>query len=283
MKIDGREIGSGHLPYIVAEMSANHNGDLNRALKIIDAADGASADAVKIQVYHPGKLAAARGGADKVIEFGLWAGRKLGDIYHEGHTPMEWLPVLFKHAATRKITLFASVFDAEDLPILEAFGCPAYKISSFELTNTTLISAVAATGKPLIMSCGMSSANDISAAIKASSGVESALLHCVSNYPTPIERANLARIPLMHYTYGKAIGYSDHTLGNAAPIAAVALGACIIEKHLKLTPDEYGLDAAFSCDPVQFGYLVTSCCNAWKACQEDSAPFEPYRSLRSVA
>jgi len=283
MNIDGIEISPLHPPYIVAELSSNHNGSYQRACDIIRAAADAGADAVKLQVYDPLRLATSRGGPDKVIDTGPWKGKRLLDLYIEGHTPIDWVPSLFDDARDIGVTLFSSVFDEEGVDFLEQCGCPAYKISSFELTNTRLIEKAASTGKPLIISTGMADHADIAAAFRASNGVPFALLHCVSQYPCPVEHANLGRIPDMRRMYGRPTGWSDHTMGNEAAIAAVALGACIVEKHLTLRRSDGGLDALFSMEPDEFSVMATACRKTWLALQEPDKPVEPYKHLRSVA
>lgn len=282
MKIGGRQIGSGHQPYLVAEMSCNHGGDFPRALTIIRKAKQAGADAVKIQVFDPVKLAVARGGIEKPVGPGPWEGRTLGSLYQEAQTPIGWLPDLFGYARDIGITMFASVFDEDAVDLLEQFDCPAYKVSSFELRNAALIRKAASTGKPLILSTGMAEPHDISAAIQAASGTEFALLHCVSAYPCPIEKANLWRIERMRRIYGCPIGWSDHTIGSEAAIAATALGASIIEKHMTLDRNDGGLDATFSMGPHEFSDMVDSVRATWNACQETEA-LVPYQDLRAQA
>lgn len=284
MKIDGRRIGQNEPPYIVAELSANHNGSLSRACAIIGEAQQAGADAVKVQIYDPDKLAAARGGRDKVLAGGPWAGRSLLDLYSEGHTPISWLPKMQEYAAKKCITLFASVFHVEDVEALAAFGVPSFKISSFDLTNRALVCEVSEMGKPMIMSTGMASIGEIGGALKSSGSVldHVALLHCVSDYPCPIEKANLGRIEELHYKFQVPVGFSDHTLGNTAAIAAVARGACIIEKHLTLNRADGGLDSSFSSEPHEFAEMVKACRDAWLACQE-SEPADAYKDLRVTA
>jgi len=283
MNIDGLEVGPQHPPLIIAEMSANHNGDYRRACEIIKAAADAGADLVKMQVYDPLRLATSRGGPDKVIDTGPWKGKRLLDLYIEGHTPIDWVPSLFDEARDIGVTLFSSVFDEQAVDFLEQCGCPAYKIASFELPNLGLIEKAASTGKPLIISTGMADGAEIAAAFKASGGAPLALLHCVSQYPCPVEHANLGRIPHMRRVYGRPIGWSDHTMGNEAAIAAVALGACIVEKHLTLRRSDGGLDAMFSMEPDEFSVMATACRKTWLALQEPEKPVEPYKHLRSVA
>ena len=285
MNIDGHPIGTSHPPFVIAEMSANHNGDLARALKLIDAAVAAGADAIKLQAYDPVHLAVARGGIDKKLDKGPWAGWTLGDLYSQAHTPRAWFPVLFEHAERAGITIFSSVFSEEEVDFLNQLGAPAFKISSFDLTNLALIRKTAATGKPLIISTGMGTTKEIGEAIVAAeiAGPDLALLHCVSDYPCLIEDANIQRIQYLRCIFQVPVGFSDHTLGNDATIGGVALGACIIEKHLTLARSDGGLDAEFSCEPHELKALVASAQNVWKACQEPSGTAEAYTDLRVQA
>jgi sialic acid synthase SpsE len=282
MNIAGLPVACGKRPLLVCEMSANHNGSLARALEIIVTAKAVGADLCKIQVYDPAKLANARGGADKVLQSGPWAGRTLGSLYAEGAIDLAWLPHLFDKAADVGIPLFASVFDLDAIDLLEGFGCPAYKVSSFELRDAPLIRKAALTGKPLILSTGMATPHDISAALQAASGTDYALLHCVSAYPCPVEKANLWRISHMRRVYGCPIGWSDHTMGDVAALTATALGAAIIEKHLTLSRKDGGLDAAFSMEPDDFEDMAKRVKVAWAAYQETDAP-TPYKDLRATA
>lgn len=284
IEIDGRKIGTDCPPYIIAEMSGNHNGVLARAETIIMAAAKAGASSVKFQFYDPVRLAHRRGGADYVLRSGPWAGRTLIDIYGEGHTPFGWIPDLFACAAFHNITAFASVFDADHVPLLDPF-VPAWKVSSFEMKDVDLVRAMARTGKPMILSTGMATLEEIADAIDEVYEINDypvALLHCVSAYPCPINQANLARMADIIATFGSPVGFSDHTLGSDAAVAAVALGACIIEKHLTLDRKDGGLDSSFSAEPAEFKTLVERCHNAWEACRpvDDLAP---YRELRTSA
>lgn len=282
MIIETREIGTDCPPLYVAELSANHVGSLDTALRLIKAAKQAGADAVKFQFYDPIRLAHKRGGIDYVLRSGPWSGRTLLDIYTEGRTPFEWIPDLFACAHDQNIIAFASVFDVDHVPLLAPY-VPAWKIASFEMRDHALVQACAATGKPLIVSTGMASLDEINDTLDAAyevSDMEVALLHCVSDYPCPIDRANLARMCDLMATFGGVIGYSDHTLGNDAAVAAVALGAKIIEKHLTL--DGQGLDGAFSADQAEFAALVRRCRNAWAATRP-VAQSEPYKELRTNA
>jgi N-acetylneuraminate synthase len=247
----------------------------------MDAAKEAGADSFKLQIYNPSDLAHARGGRDKVITQGPWAGRTLIDIYTEGALPVLWLPRLFLHAKELDLTLFASVFDWDGIQALRQFDCAAAKIASFELRDLPLIRTARLLKVPMILSTGMARDQEISDAYAAAGGRDVAVLHCVSAYPCPVEKANLKRILHLRANY-PYVGFSDHTLGNEAAIGAVALGACIIEKHLTLSRDDGGLDAAFSSEPKEFASLVKSVRATWEACQ-GGEQFTPYKDLRSNA
>jgi N-acetylneuraminate synthase len=262
MQIDGRQIGPGHPPYIVAELSGEHRGSYDRCRGLIRAAKEAGADAAKLQCFEPFALSEARGGADKVLALGLWAGRTLYSLYCETYTRWGWFPELFGYAREIGITLFSSVFDEESLRELEGYGlCPAYKISSFEFTDLPLIGKVAATRKPMIMSVpATASASDIRGAMLAAVNLDSniAYLHCVSEYPAAdphFERLAELQERLGHWV----VGFSDHTLGIASAVEAVKRGASIIEKHLTLSRAEGGPDKAFSLEPAELAQLVQAC------------------------
>lgn len=285
MRIDNHDIGPGFAPYVIAELSANHNGMLGRALQLIREAKEAGADAVKIQLYDPMKLAVARGGPMKAIESGPWAGRTLLDIYEVGHTPREWFPAMFDYARKHGITLFSSVFDEDGVDFLVELDCPALKIASFELTNLPLIRKAASTGKPVILSAGMASIDEIHEATDVTGyrGADRAVLHCVSAYPCPPEQANLGRICELDEVF-EIVGFSDHTLGPECAIAAVALGASIIEKHITLDRNDGGLDASFSMEPKEFAEMVSAIRNVHAALQPPKGDGEAiYRELRSRA
>jgi pseudaminic acid synthase len=266
--IAGRHIGSGYRPYIIAEISANHNGELAQALQIIDAAVEAGADAVKIQTYRPDTITLKSDAPDFQITEGLWAGHTLYELYESAHTPWEWHRTLFDHAARRGITIFSSPFDSTAVDLLEELGAPAYKIASFEAVDLPLIRYVASTGKPIIISTGMADLTEIAEAVQAAreGGCRSlALLHCVSGYPAPASDYNLATIGDMAQQFGLPVGLSDHTLDNTTAIASVALGACIIEKHVTLDRTGGGPDDSFSLEPPELAALCKGAKTAWEA------------------
>jgi len=249
-------------------MSGNHNGDLKRALSLIEAASRAGADAVKLQTYTADTITIEHDGPEFTISRGLWAGRTLYELYDEAHTPWEWHPVLFARAAELGLTVFSSPFDDTAVDFLESLDVPAYKIASFELLDLPLVRRVSATRKPVIISSGMSSEGDIGEALEAarSAGAnEIVLLHCVSGYPTPASEANLKMITTLARQFAVPVGLSDHTLGTVVATAAVALSACVIEKHFTLSRADEGPDAAFSLEPSELAELVVKCRMAWEA------------------
>lgn len=268
INIAGRDIGDGCAPYIIAEMSANHNGDLKAALRIIEEAKCAGSDAIKIQTYRPDTITLKSDLPDFQITDGLWAGRTLYDLYEWAHTPWDWHKPLFEHARKLGITIFSSPFDTTAVDLLEDLDAPAYKIASFEAVDLPLIRYVASTGKPMIISTGMADAEEIQEAIDAarSGGCqELAILHCVSGYPAPPEDYNLRTIPDMIERFGLVTGLSDHTLDNTTAIASVALGASIIEKHFTLDRSGGGPDDSFSLEPAELAALCRGARTAWNA------------------
>ncbi|ASM74628.1 pseudaminic acid synthase (plasmid) [Pseudosulfitobacter pseudonitzschiae] len=268
MKIGQRKIGIGHSPYVICEMSANHNGDLSKALEIITKAAMTGADAVKLQTYRPDTITLDANTPDFQIEGGLWDGRTLYDLYEEAHTPWDWHRPLFDHARKLGLTVFSSPFDTTAVDLLEDLNAPAYKVASFEVIDLPLIRYIAATGKPMIMSTGMADDVEIAEAVEAAHEggcTELALLHCVSGYPAPAADYNLATILDMAARFGLPVGLSDHTIDNTTAIASVALGASIIEKHFTLDRDGGGPDDSFSLEPAEFTALCTSVRTAWEA------------------
>jgi pseudaminic acid synthase len=266
--IDGRAISSEHPPYIIAELSANHNGKIKNALSLIDEAKQAGADAVKLQTYTADTITVNSDAEDFQITGGLWDGKTLYQLYEEAHTPWEWHEVLFKYAKEKGITIFSSPFDKSAVDLLEELNAPAYKIASFEAVDLPLIKYVASTGKPMIISTGMADVDEIQEAIvTAQDGgcKELAILHCVSGYPASAEDYNLRTIPDMFERFNLVTGLSDHTLDNTTAIASVAVGASIIEKHFTLDRLGGGPDDSFSLEPKDLNALCNASKVAWSA------------------
>lgn len=281
--IAGRPIGPGERPYIVAEMSGNHNGDIQRAFRILDAAKQAGADAVKIQTYRADTITIDHCGPEFMVKGGLWDGRRLYELYEEAHTPWEWHEAIFEYAHQIGITLFSSPFDHSAVDFLEQLGAPAYKIASPELIDLPLIRKVASTGKPIIMSTGMANLEEIGEAIAAAreaGAKEIVVLHCTAAYPAPPEEANLATIAEIARRFDVTVGLSDHTLGTTVSALAVVLGATFIEKHFTLSRAEGGVDSAFSLEPSELAELVSTTRIAQVAI--GSPAFEPTESERIV-
>jgi len=269
-QIADRPIGQGHPCYIIAEMSANHGGSLEHALRVLEAAKECGADAIKIQTYTADTMTIP---CDKpMFRVGsgsaLWTGRDLHSLYQEAYTPWEWQPRLKQAADDLGIPLFSTPFDATSVDFLETMNVPAYKIASFEVPDLALIRKVAALGKPMIMSTGMATLGEIHDAVEtihATGNHQLALLKCTSAYPADPRDMNLRTIPHLGEAFGVVAGLSDHTMGSAIPVAAVALGACIIEKHFCLSRSEGGPDSAFSMEPEDLRQLVRDVRNAEKA------------------
>jgi len=285
MKIGDCEIGPGQPPYIVAEVGANHGGDLDQAIRLIDAAKDAGANAVKVQAYTADTITIQSSRPEFMLTEGPWQGQTLYDLYKQAETPFEWFPRLFDHAKNRGITCFASVFDPSAVDCLERLGCPAYKIASFELVDLPLIRYAARTGKPLILSTGLADQKEIDQAVGMSYyGFRSdvAVLHCVSGYPTPIEQAGLKRFREMRaLLHPIPVGISDHSLGIEVPVAATALGACMIEKHLTVSRLNSTPDGLFSMEMTEFAKMANVVRKIWSAMQPGQAASEkPQQSLR---
>lgn len=266
--IAGRRIAIDEQPYVIAELSANHNGKLGTALRIIEEAKTAGANAVKLQTYRPDTITLDCDSEDFRIRGGLWDGRTLYELYQEAHMPWEWHAPLFQQARQLGITLFSSPFDSTAVDLLEDFDAPAYKIASFEAVDLPLIRYVASTRKPMIISTGMADVDEIQEAIAAAreGGCRDlAILHCVSGYPAPAEDYNLRTIPEMIQRFGLVTGLSDHTLDNTTAITSVAMGASIIEKHFTLDRSGGGPDDSFSVEPSELASLCRDCKTAWAA------------------
>ena len=268
MKINGRKIGLDYPPYIIAELSANHNGSMETALKIIEQAKLCGADAVKLQTYKADTITLNSQNEEFMIRGGLWDGQSLYELYEKAHLPWDWHKPLFDYARELDITIFSSPFDNTAVDLLEDLNAPAYKIASFEAVDLPLIKYVASTGKPMIISTGMADAEEIQEAIDAarSGGCkELAILHCVSGYPAPAEDYNLRTIPNMMERFGLVTGLSDHTLDNTTAIASVVLGASVIEKHFTLDRNAGGPDDSFSLEPTDLTALCRDSQTAWAA------------------
>lgn len=268
-EIDGRRIGPGQPAYVIAELSANHHQSLAEALDLISLAKESGADAAKIQTYTPDTITIDSDSPLFVHGHGsLWEGKSLYQLYEEAYTPWEWHAEMFAHAKNLGITLFSSPFDETAVDLLEKLNAPAYKIASFELVHLPLIRRAAQTGKPMIMSTGMGSLQEIAEAVEAArdGGCRSlALLKCTSAYPAPPEEANLRRIPHMAEAFGVPTGLSDHTMGSTVAVASVCQGGCIIEKHFTKSRSVPGPDSAFSMEPAEFRQMVADVRTAEKA------------------
>jgi len=268
MQINNRKIGPDYSPYVIAEMSANHNGDINNAYKIIDMAKKSGADAVKIQTYRPDTITMDMKTPEFMIKGGLWDGKSLYELYESAYMPWEWHKPLFDYAKKIGITIFSSPFDNTAVDLLEDLNTPAYKIASFEAIDLPLIKCVAQTGKPMIISTGMADAQEIQEAIEAAREggcKELAILHCVSGYPAPAADYNLRTLVDMQKRFGLITGLSDHTIDNTTAIASVALGASIIEKHVTLDRNGGGPDDSFSLESEELKQLCVGAKTAWDA------------------
>ena len=271
IKISDREIGAGHPTYIIAEMSANHGQNFDQALRIIAAAKEAGADAVKLQTYTADTLTIDSDKEWFRIKGTAWQGRNLYELYQEAATPWEWQPRLLEAATGMGLACFSTPFDATAVDFLEGIGVPAHKVASFELVDLVLLKKIGATGKPVIMSTGMATLAEIDEAVttlRQAGSREIALLKCTSAYPASAAAMNLRTIPHLAEAFGVIAGLSDHTLGLAAPVAAVALGACIIEKHLTLSRAAGGPDSGFSLEPAEFKAMVNAVREAEQALGE---------------
>ncbi|MEZ8887942.1 pseudaminic acid synthase [Vibrio sp. 10N.247.311.14] len=266
--IDGRKIGPDYSPYIIAELSANHNGDINRAYQIMEEAKKAGADAIKLQSYTHETITMDCDSEEFQIHGGLWDGQTLYELYKGAHMPWDWHELLFAKAKELDITIFSSPFDFTAVDLLEELNAPAYKIASFELIDLPLIARVAKTGKPMIMSTGMANKEEIQEAVDCarSNGCEELIvLHCVSGYPAPAEQYNLRTIADISERFDVLSGLSDHTIDNATAVASVVLGACLIEKHVTMDRNGGGADDSFSLEPKELAQLCKDSRTAWQS------------------
>lgn len=266
--LDGIKVGPGHKPYVIAEVSGNHNGSVDRAKAIITAAAENGADAVKLQTYTADTMTIKSDRPEFRISGGLWDGYTLWDLYEWAHTPFEWHEELFAHASNCGVSCISTPFDETAVDLLESLNAPYYKVASFEMTDLPLVRRIAQTGKPMIISTGMANLQEIATTLDVArehgSG-EIVLLHCISGYPTPIGEANLSAIPALAQEFDVLVGLSDHTMGNTAVIASIGLGACLIEKHFTLSRADGGPDADFSMEPPELAQLTASVADAFAA------------------
>lgn len=279
MEIEGVKIGSKHPPYVIAEVSCNHGGKLENAKKLIKLAKAANASAVKTQCYEPQTITMNMNKPDFIVQDGLWKGRTLWELYKTAHTPFSWHPDLYKVAKDSNITVFSSVFDKTAVDWLEKLDCPAYKIASMEIVDIPLIEYAASTGKPMIISTGMASDGEILDAYRAAP--RAAFLHCMSEYPGTIETSNLGGIKhLQRLLPDNLVGISDHTVSTLIPIAAVALGACIIEAHFGHLKGVESEDDEFSFDALGFAEMVGYARQTFAAMQATPQDGNPTRQVR---
>lgn len=293
-EIDGCGVGSGYPPYIVAELSANHNGKLSNALKVIEAAASAGVNAIKLQTYTPETLTIDHHSSDFQLTEGPWAGKSLYELYEIAHTPWEWHETLFRKGRDLGLSVFSTPFDQSSVDFLEQFNPPVYKIASFEIVDLPLIEYVSQTGKPLIISTGMASDSEIQEAVDTarSAGCKYiCLLHCTSGYPTPPTETRLQEIPRIRNQFDVIAGLSDHTLGTTVPVVAVAMGAAIVEKHVTLSRSEGGPDSEFSMEPAELRQLTKEVHIAYASLENSQKQLQPSeipqkslrRSLYAVA
>ncbi len=262
LTINGVKVSNENPPYIIAELSANHNGSIDRAKKTILEAKKSNVAAVKIQTYTPDTMTIRSKKPDFLIKKGLWKERTLYDLYSEAYTPFEWHKDLFEYAKKIGITIFSSPFDESAVDLLESLNTPAYKVSSFELVDLPLIKCIAKKKKPMIISTGMASLSEIEDAIetaKINGCNEIAIMHCISSYPAKPNELNLKSIKILKKTFNILVGFSDHTLGNKSCMTAVALGAALVEKHFTLSRSDGGVDSQFSAEPSEMKSLVKNC------------------------
>lgn len=270
VRISGRLISETEKPFVIAEMSGNHNQSLERALELVNVAADSGADALKLQTYTPKTITLDEDSGDFCVNDpdSLWYGETLGSLYTKAYTPWEWHRQIFEHAASKGLICFSSPFDETAVDFLESIGAPAYKIASFENNHIPLIQYAAATGKPLIISTGMASISELDRAVsaaRASGCKELILLKCTSSYPASPAESNLQTIPHLKELFQCQVGLSDHTMGNGAACAAIALGATVVEKHFTLSRADGGVDSSFSLEPSELKQLVVETDRAWQS------------------
>lgn len=287
--IDGFDIQNNHEPYLIAELSGNHDNDINRAKTLIKAAHQAGFDAVKIQYFTADDMTLNIKNENFIVQSGLWQGQSLYELYQQGSTPREWLPILFNYADELGITLFSSVFSQEGIDTLEAFDCPAYKIASFEAMDLELIKAAAKTHKPIIISTGIINYDGIQEALSTchqANNKNIGIMHCISNYPAPYESFNIQTISDMQAQLSLPVGLSDHSTDDLCAIAAIAKGACMIEKHITVSQDDGAIDSAFSLPIQQMSAFTKRLKDTYKCIgtidYSNSSPRKNYRSLYFV-
>lgn len=288
IQIDGRKVGLGHRPFIIAEMSGNHNQSLGRALEIVDAAAAAGAHALKLQTYTADTMTLDIRDGDFLIDDpkSLWNGRNLYDLYEEAHTPWEWHKPLFERARKLGMVPLSTPFDDTAVDLLESLDCACYKIASFECTDLPLIRRVARTGRPMIISTGMASVAEIGETVGAAREAgcnDIVLLKCTSTYPATPDKTNILTIPNLRQTFGCEVGLSDHTMGVGVAVAAVALGATVIEKHFTLARADGGVDSAFSLEPAELNALVVETERAWQSLGRVSYGTSSAQEAKSLA
>jgi pseudaminic acid synthase len=268
MKIHNKIISKESNPYIIAELSANHNGSITRAFESVKAAKEAGADAVKIQTYTADTMTIDCNTDDFKITDGLWSGYQLYDLYKEAQTPYEWHKPLFEYAKEIGITIFSTPFDETAVDFLEELNNPVYKVASFEMTDLPLVAYIAQTKKPMIISTGMANLDEISEVVNVAreNGCQDlVLLHCISSYPAPVEQSNLNTIPDLEKRFNTLVGLSDHTMGTTVATTSVALGAVVIEKHFTLSRGDKGPDSEFSLEPHELKQLCIDTKIAWQS------------------
>lgn len=278
IKLDKKIISKNSKPYFIAEISGNHNGKIENAIKIIHLAKEIGADAVKLQTYTSDTMTLNSQKKEFMIKDGLWQGYSLFELYQLAHTPWEWHEELFEEAKKIDITIFSTPFDKTAIDLLEKLGTPFYKVASFEITDLNLIDLIGKTKKPVILSTGMASKEEIKKAIKIldkNGSNDVILLHCISGYPTPITESNLLTIPKLASEFNKIVGLSDHTQSSIAAIAACSIGAKVVEKHIIFDRSEGGVDSEFSLEPMEFKEMIDSCTKAYEALGVGSFELKP--------